>query len=398
MGKVRVHCYGCAAAVRVDDRWPTEGLRNADWTVARGRTYCPACATIHSASRPVSGDGGGAPPGDAARAAGTGTGDEIVVPLETAASDEQTGRSLSRYHRRAWKWLAAASVVLLFTFALIIAQSNQATALLRTGVWTPGAVVAYSSSRYGGELLVRYRANGETRQGAINLTELSQGYGPGDPVDVIYDPKVPTRIRTPQEENRPRNTTAILAYGFAIGVALLIVAGRRFWRVRKWRVRLMRDSWTPVVSTYTVGRRRWSRPGVELVPRDRPDAGPLAVRLTGIVWRREERLSRQHLLWAAGDSTGEVILAVPHSREILAARTPPGQIVPSWLEARPLPGSSPLRTNRALHRFPLTTVVPTVIGMAFAASLDSWLLAALCVLEFSGLGWLITRRGRSSKD
>ena len=332
MGKVRVHCYGCAAAVRVDDEWPAEGLRIAHWNVARGRTYCPSCTPVDSASRAASAHRVTAPPGGETSGVGMGAEDELAASPGPAAADRETAEALSRHHRRAWGWMTAASVVLAFTFALVSAQSNQARALLKSGVSTPGSVLAYASSRYGGDLLVRYSANGVTRQGAINLTALSPAYTRGDPIDVLYDPRAPARIRTPQEENRPRSATAVLAYGFAVGVALLIVAGRRFWQVRKWRVRLMRESWTPVVTTYTAGRRRWSRSGVELVPRDRPDARPVAVVLTGIARRREERLSQQALLWAAGDPRGEVILSVPRSREIFAARSSCSQVGPTWLE------------------------------------------------------------------
>jgi membrane protease YdiL (CAAX protease family) len=44
MSDVRIHCYGCGATLPVAERWMAYDLRRAGWAIARGETYCGACA------------------------------------------------------------------------------------------------------------------------------------------------------------------------------------------------------------------------------------------------------------------------------------------------------------------------------------------------------------------
>jgi hypothetical protein len=44
VGAVRVHCYGCAATVRVDERAAAQGLAEFGWALDGGATYCAACS------------------------------------------------------------------------------------------------------------------------------------------------------------------------------------------------------------------------------------------------------------------------------------------------------------------------------------------------------------------
>jgi hypothetical protein len=44
MSRVQIHCYGCDATVPVATATSAEDLSRAGWSLARGETYCPACA------------------------------------------------------------------------------------------------------------------------------------------------------------------------------------------------------------------------------------------------------------------------------------------------------------------------------------------------------------------
>jgi hypothetical protein len=44
MREMPVPCYGCGQSVRVDRRWPEQGLLLAGWTLSGGETHCPTCA------------------------------------------------------------------------------------------------------------------------------------------------------------------------------------------------------------------------------------------------------------------------------------------------------------------------------------------------------------------
>jgi hypothetical protein len=44
MSRVQIHCYGCDATVPVATASSAEDLSRAGWSLARGETYCPACA------------------------------------------------------------------------------------------------------------------------------------------------------------------------------------------------------------------------------------------------------------------------------------------------------------------------------------------------------------------
>ena len=44
MSNVRIHCYGCAVTVAVDEGAMTRGLERAGWALAHGETFCPSCA------------------------------------------------------------------------------------------------------------------------------------------------------------------------------------------------------------------------------------------------------------------------------------------------------------------------------------------------------------------
>jgi hypothetical protein len=47
---VRIHCYGCARTVLVDEGASARGLAIAGWSLSKGETYCPQCAAARGLS------------------------------------------------------------------------------------------------------------------------------------------------------------------------------------------------------------------------------------------------------------------------------------------------------------------------------------------------------------
>ncbi len=50
MSLVRIHCYGCARTVLVDEGASARGLAIAGWSLSKGETYCPECAAARGLS------------------------------------------------------------------------------------------------------------------------------------------------------------------------------------------------------------------------------------------------------------------------------------------------------------------------------------------------------------
>ena len=70
---------------------------------------------------------------------------------------------------------------------------------------------------------------------------------------------------------------------------------------------------------------RRGRSGVELTPGDGDAPAPVVLALAAGLRNRDRLLAGHELLWVAGPPTGEVILAVPGSLELFAARPPRGR-------------------------------------------------------------------------
>jgi hypothetical protein len=331
VGKVRVHCYGCPAVLNVDARLPEQGLRVARWSASQGETFCPSCAKQRGLDDPWGSqvpwadyDHRRRDTGDAAVAA------RDAVPVGPAIEDPRTRASLKRYRRRGWYWLLAGGATLLVTVVFLGIQSSDAKELLRTGRHTQGLVQSYGLLREGGEITVRYLANGELREGAIAVKER---YEPGERVEVIYDPSNPSRIRTPQDTNESRLARRVTIYGFVFGLAMLAAGLVVLWRPRRWR-RLLQTPWQPYAATYIPGRARRSGPGVRLSPLDRAAGPESSLRLSATLRGRAAKLASEPVVWAAGDLSSRVVLAIPGTYELFAAERPRGYIGRKWLAAQ----------------------------------------------------------------
>jgi Protein of unknown function (DUF3592) len=392
VGKVRVHCYGCPAVLSVDARLPDQGLKVARWSASGGETFCPSCARQRSLEDPwgsqvpwAEHDHRRRDTGDAITAA------RDILPAGPAIEDPRTRSSLKRYGRRGWYWLLAGGATLLATFAFLGVRSREAKELLRTGRHTPGLVESYEPTREDKRITVRYVANGEPHEGTI---EVKDGYEPGEPVEVIYDPSDPSRIRTPQDANESPLTTRVVAYGVIFGFGMLLSGMIVLMRPRRWR-RLLRSPWQAYTVSYAPPRRRRSGPGVRLSPLDVPGAQESVLRLGGAVRGRAAKLAGEPVLWAAGDLNAHVVLAIPGTCELFAAERPRGYFGRRWLAAQ---RGTTKRERRALRLYLVLIGGASVTVAVLAASRHEWLSALLSGANGAFFLWVFVRSlGRSQE-
>jgi hypothetical protein len=372
VGKTRIHCYGCSAVIRVNDRLPDQGLRMARWCNSDGETFCPSCAKKRGLEDPWGSqrpwaeyDHRRRDSGDCAAAA------RDTLPLGPAIEDLQTRSTLKRYGRRGWYWLIVGGATLLATIMFLGMQSSHAKELLRAGRHTLGLVESYGWLREGGYIRVRYVGGGELREGRIYVKER---YEPGERVEVIYDSSNPSRIRTPQDANESPLATRAIIYGFVFGFMIFSAGIIILWRPHRWK-RMLQTPWKPYAATYIPGRQRRAGPGIRLSSFDAPSDQEVSLRLNGTLRRRATKLAGETVVWAAGDLTSRVVLAIPSSRELFAAERPRGYTGRKWLEAQKGPSK---RERRAARVY--TGLIGGLSGtMAIVlVSHQQWLLALLC--------------------
>ncbi|MGZ6601702.1 MAG: hypothetical protein ACXVFO_02615 [Solirubrobacteraceae bacterium] len=115
--------------------------------------------------------------------------------------------------------------------------------------------------------------------------------------------------------------------GLVLGVASILGGVVVFRRARRWRHVLADTPWRAYRSRYIPVPPRRGRSGVELSPGDGdvPASVVLALALAPGLRNRDRLLAGHELLWVAGPPTGDVILAVPGSLELFAARPPRGR-------------------------------------------------------------------------
>jgi hypothetical protein len=369
---VRVHCYGCPATLTVDGRLPEQGLRIARWATSHGETFCPSCAKQRVLEDPWSSR---VPWEDLAHrqrhtlsAAAT---ERVTVPLGPAIEDPRTRSSLRRYGRRGWHWLIAGAVTLLALVVFLGIRSSDATELRRIGRHTSGLVESYGLLSEGGEIRVRYVANGEVRDGRIDVKER---YEPGEQVDVIYDPSNASRIRTPQDANESPLATRVIIYGFVFGLGMLFAGIIVLWRPQRWR-RFLQTPWQAYVATYIPARTRRSGPGVRLSSVDGAGGQESVLRLSGTLRGRAAKLAKEPVVWAAGDLRSSAVLAIPATRELFAAERPRGSIGRRWLAAQKGPTK---RERRAWRVYTLVIGSLSATIAVVLASQHEWLTALLC--------------------
>lgn len=381
-----MHCYGCGESVAVDERYPDDGLRVARWSRAGGETYCPACARERSLSDPWQLDDAKSP----ARAAGREEGGD-APPRGPAIDDPRTNEALASYRRRSWYLLAAGAVFLAVVSVAFAVRSANANALLRMGAHTRGVVESDTSERGGGHIVVGYFVGGERRQGVVEVSNVYDYYG-GEPVEVIYDRSNPSRIRTPQDANEGRMSGRILFYLLFAAIGSTLAGLGSITRPRRWR-KILAAPWQPFNATYIPARGRRSGPGVSLRPLGAPSASAVALRLDATLPRRAGKLAGESVVWVAGDPTSRVVLALPRTRELFAARVPRGYTGRRWRSAQ--------RPQSRRERFALRTYVALIgalagVGAIVAAADGNWFLALLLTGKATVLLWLVAAGRRKA--
>jgi len=86
---VRIHCWGCANGVNVDEHESAEGLAGAGWTLAKGETYCPECTRARGLAAPAAAEGEQEPSGTPAPPPAL-----EPFPLSAHSGEGRLGRSL----------------------------------------------------------------------------------------------------------------------------------------------------------------------------------------------------------------------------------------------------------------------------------------------------------------
>jgi hypothetical protein len=107
VGLVRIHCYGCARTVSVDEGAMSRGLGNAGWALAGGQTFCQSCASARDlkpegADAPAPANGLAGAPGASAPGANPAAALEPFPP--NLIRESRTGR--------AWRLMRASLSVL----------------------------------------------------------------------------------------------------------------------------------------------------------------------------------------------------------------------------------------------------------------------------------------------
>ncbi len=146
MGRVRIHCYGCARTIRVADGEMSRGLHMAGWALSAGETYCPSCAAVRgltpAPSQPAgaershadtpqpalpSADATGVPAGAGATPVDSGAPAEVLEAFPSSAAIGE------RRSTRAWRLLRASVGVLREDPQLLVFPAVAMTASLAVG-------------------------------------------------------------------------------------------------------------------------------------------------------------------------------------------------------------------------------------------------------------------------
>jgi hypothetical protein len=300
-----IPCYGCGVTLRVERRWPEQGLLVAGWTLTSGETYCPACATARGFPDPRGFDPAAQPlplPAGGER--------ESTVPSGIAIADTATTTALKRYLHGALASILAGTLAVVAVIVIVSLHTAHLRHLYDSGVHTTGVIADMQPCGCGGATGVRYVAGGITRYGVETLPGSGPGYYLGEPVDVSYDRQDPSRLHSP-DISIPRSWARSLSLAGMSGLVLLIGGLAAARRASRWRVLLAGSAWRPYRLTYIPRTRRLRYPGLVLTPNDATGA-PLVLRLGAVFkWRATMvKAANGRTVWLAGDPGSQGILAV----------------------------------------------------------------------------------------
>jgi hypothetical protein len=249
------------------------------------------------------------------------------APPGSAISDRGTARRLRRYRRFGWLQSAIGLAGVVAFFTLVNAQDHSAATLLRTGTRVPGFVTDYSGGSVDGPngyIDVTYPAAGLARSGVIYLTPGSASYHVGEVVTVIYNPRNPSQIRTPQDANESNSSNGVGSLDilpFFGGILFMVVGWVVLRRARRWRRVLKQSPWV-------VYRVQYVRPDdiseFVLTPVEGSTGEPIPVSLGSTARWRRRRIARAApaSIWGASDPQGTFVIGLPPQPELFAAHTP----------------------------------------------------------------------------
>ncbi|HXB14708.1 MAG TPA: DUF3592 domain-containing protein [Solirubrobacteraceae bacterium] len=321
------------------------------------------------------------------------------VPAGPALGDPATSSALHRYRRRG-AWITLAGVALLVAFLVVVSiQGQHARWLLEHGGRVEGLVTSVSrGARGGGSVKVDYVVGGRLWHGTISLTETSASYAPGYAVTVVYDPRHPSDIRTPEEKNEPSWTVVPLMVALFAGLFMFVGGAVTLVRARRWRGLLASSPWRPyrVGAAPRVGRRarlRLASPGLEVTPEGSP-SGAAAVLGLASTWRwRREGMARHagETVWLAGDPAGKVVIALPATHELIGASAPGVGAASSYLGAAAKPRDrDPAQVRRARRRLVTALVAQWVLFSAIALARSDGGPVGIAVAAFYAAALLVT--------
>jgi hypothetical protein len=322
-----VPCYGCGQTLRVDRRWPEQGLLLAGWTLTSGETFCRACALARGFSDPR-----GFEPAAETDVATTPEAGQSTPPSGIAVADAETSGAVRRYLRGALITIVVGLSGLVAVFVVVALQVSGERAAYASGIHTNGVIVALHRCACGGPATVSYHVGTETLVEREVLPRDEPAYSIGESIDVSYDPARPSHLNSPVASIPPAWGRPLSLAG-VLGLVLLIggLAGAR--RASRWRVLLADAGWRAYRLTYIPVPYRSA--GLLLTPDESSGEAPLNLRLGSVFrWRSAIlKTANGRAVWLAGDPAREVVLAVHPGPVLFPTRPVAGPYQKSYWKA-----------------------------------------------------------------
>ena len=229
-----------------------------------------------------------------------------IEPMAPALDSAR--ESLRQYRRAGLVWLIGGLALLVMVGLLAKSMEDRAISLAKSGLHSPGTVLSTDGGglHLVGSIVVRFTIGEVEHIATINLDSNSPRYRVGDSVDVIYDPRDLSEVRTSKEQNDPG--WGVLA--FVVGVNVGLLWAFTGWvirrRSRRWRKVLAVEPWREAKAAYAdLGR------GRSLVRLTRLTIGRRTVvrRITNTTPQRLRCLRSTSTVWIAGPLEGPMIVA-----------------------------------------------------------------------------------------
>lgn len=225
---------------------------------------------------------------------------------QTPALDSVQER-LRRNRRLGLIWI----LVGLACFAVMVVTANimesHSSRLEQAGLHTLGTVlqVQRAGRLSEGSIDISFRIGDVEHTARINLNSDSPRYSVGDTVDVIFDPRNVSDVRTSEEPNDPSWGTPVLALGLLGAPTGWAVGWTLMRRSRRWRKLLAAGPWRRIEASYAVLRRgNFIQPLVRLT-----EGSTTVVRgTTSAFYQGVDELKWATSVWACGSLAGRMVI------------------------------------------------------------------------------------------